>query len=108
MKSRISIFTIVLVSGLGVAGCSSTTATESPSGAPAQSPSGGTEQSSAFCDGLVDLNTQAESMAQSLTGDSTVRAAVTIIKDLAIIAARVEVVAEREGGANGAKLQVAG
>ena len=106
MKPRILTVALILAAGLGLAACSSSDTTQSSSNGSTPSPSGGTD--SVFCESLVTLNTQADGLVESLGSDSRLRAAAAATKDLAKMSARLETVAELEGGANGARLQVAG
>jgi hypothetical protein len=61
-----------------------------------------------FCRGLVDLNTSADNLVQSLSNDGTVRAGATLTKELLSIAGRIEVISELETSTNSLRLRTAG
>jgi hypothetical protein len=64
-------------------------------------------EDSVFCNGLVDLNRSADNLVQSLSNDTSVRAGATLVRELSVIAGRVEVISELESSTNSLALRTA-
>ena len=115
MKSRTPLLAIALVASLALAACggsaaapAATSAAAPVEGSPVAPVEGGTaREDSVFCNGLVDLNTSADNLVQSLSNDSSVRAGATLVRELAVIAGRVEVISELETSTNSLRLRTA-
>ena len=115
MKSRTPLLAIALVASLALAACggsaaapAATSAAAPVEGSPVAPVEGGTaREDSVFCNGLVDLNRSADNLVQSLSNDSSVRAGATLVRELASIAGRVEVISELETSTNSLRLRTA-